>query len=319
MKIRIIQTADHTSGYKELMDVTREVNEAYCAKWGYDYKPYVGIKRGFHPWNATFNRIYLMEEECEKKEVDWVVYLDADCFVYNPDVRLEEIIFEENNSQMGFIFCKGSSDALYDINAGVFFMNVHNRFSSHVIRIWRDYYESILSEEILYKAVVPWSIHANGFYVQDQTILEHIFRMYQTLGTLHMFLKTYNGVYQNRFNYNGDFIRQLIRPHMGANGPCIEERIVDAKVQVQTALSKLKGGIVLQQAVQELHVSAPPPMPPAPLPPSSSPSSVSDHPIQKNEPTPKQEEDTPMLSSHDVTQSILMNCGGFISTGIMPP
>ena len=81
LKIKVIQTSDSETGYKTLLDVNRKINEEYCRKMGYEYLAYYGIKRGYYPCQATFNRIYLMEDELDRKAVDWVLYIDADAVV----------------------------------------------------------------------------------------------------------------------------------------------------------------------------------------------------------------------------------------------
>jgi hypothetical protein len=313
MKIRVIQTADATSGYKGLMDVTKEVNELYCKKWEYDYQAFIGMKRGYHSWNATFNRIYLMEEALTDSTIDWVVYLDADCFVKDLNTRFEEIIYEDgpsgNNSEKAFIFCRGSSDELYDINAGVFFMNVRHPGAAAIINIWKTYYETVITDQILYKASAPWSISCRSLCIQDQSLLEYVFRMYHTMGVLDKYLHTYNGDRGNRFNYNGPFIRQLIRPHMGSKGPCIEERIIDARIQVDEVLKLLYNNVA--SIVQTI-----PTVPVVPV--------VSTIPIVPVVPIKINNEDSHMVlatgnSSSDVTQCVMMNCGGFISSGVFSP
>jgi hypothetical protein len=34
----------------------------YCAKQGFGYEAYIGIKSGYFPWHATYNRIFLFKE-----------------------------------------------------------------------------------------------------------------------------------------------------------------------------------------------------------------------------------------------------------------
>ena len=305
MRIVLVQTCDATSGYKGLMDVTRQVNEKYCEKWGYEYRAFVGMKRGFHPWHATFNRIYLMEEVLKKTDADWVVYLDADAYVHNLETRLEEIIFEDDNATKAFIFCTGGGPLPSDINAGVFFMNAKSPFAAPVISLWKTYYESILTDDILFRAPVPWSICSKTLCVQDQSMLEAIFKTYDEMGVLPRILRTYqdgNGG-GNRFNYDGAFIKQLIRPHMGSRGPCIEERIAAAKRQVASGAQE-----------EPLAPQA------APAPVAQAVQAVQSAPVHVVQAEDKEHIDTPMWpnSSQGVTRAVLMNCGGFVSEGIYP-
>jgi len=237
------------------------------------------------------------------------VYLDADAYVHNPDARLEEIIFEGDNATRAFIFCTGGGPLPSDINAGVFFMNVKSPFAAPVISLWKTYYESILTDDILFRAPIPWSICSKSMCVQDQSILEAIFKTYDEMGVLPRILRTYQDSTGggNRFNYDGPFIKQLIRPHMGSRGPCIEERIVAAKNQVSVVLERLLN----PGAPVPVPVSVPVPVAPAPQQPAD----TIVIPAERREP-----EDTPMWpnSSQGVTTAVLMNCGGFVSEGIFP-
>jgi len=57
----VIQSCDKDV-YAPLMEASAVSNKLYCNKYGLTYNSYVGIKRGFFPWHACFNRIIMLKE-----------------------------------------------------------------------------------------------------------------------------------------------------------------------------------------------------------------------------------------------------------------
>jgi len=244
MKLKIIQTADATSRYKELLDVTRHVNEQYCKRHGYAYEAFVGIKRGVHPWHACFNRIYMFLDEIERQEYDWILYMDADCFVHNVDIRAADIAGETGNSKIGMLMCGGGgpqSNRMCDINSGVIFLNVRSRYAKGVTIMWREIFESLFTEEVMRTSVVPFGLSGGPMNVifADQAMLSYVLQVYGVFGMLeYRAVRTYVGDEYTKFNYDGDFIRQLLRPDCGVNGTQIDARIEAARVQVAQVIAR---------------------------------------------------------------------------------
>jgi len=44
----------------EVLETTSRVNRAYAKRWGHDYLKFTGIALGSEPWQATFNKPYLL-------------------------------------------------------------------------------------------------------------------------------------------------------------------------------------------------------------------------------------------------------------------
>ena len=79
-KIVLLQTSD-AHVYAQMLQETARVNKVYCTRHGLEYQGFIGIKRGFHSWQATFNRISLLVELQQAGDTGWVIYLDADAYV----------------------------------------------------------------------------------------------------------------------------------------------------------------------------------------------------------------------------------------------
>ncbi len=224
--VLIMQTCDGTR-YKPLLDLAEKTGRAYADKHGYSYKRFDGIKVGVKPWHATFNRIYLLEEELKTKAYDWVLYMDADtCFV-GLEQSLLPFINKRNYAILG---CRGSSnnpDIFWDINAGVLFFNLNHPAASLIVKTWKEKYESVSIEvrnntdQELFERV--------GVHLNDQTMLREI---------LHSFYfpvsYVYRNVHYNVFNYDGSLIRQILR----TPETTLEHRVRDMKELVQDTLKE---------------------------------------------------------------------------------
>eukprot|EP01032_Pedospumella_encystans_P020698 gene20698-23509_t len=82
-KLLIFQTCDHER-YVPILQATSQTVLEYVRRWHCDYETFIGIKKGAHPWHASFNRIHKFGELMRSGFRGWVVYLDAD---YYFDIR----------------------------------------------------------------------------------------------------------------------------------------------------------------------------------------------------------------------------------------
>ena len=44
----------------EVLDATSRVNRAYAKRWSHDYLQFTGVALGSQPWQATFNKLFLL-------------------------------------------------------------------------------------------------------------------------------------------------------------------------------------------------------------------------------------------------------------------
>jgi hypothetical protein len=226
LSIAVIQSCDPVL-YLPLLEVTGPGIRKYCLQHKYDYHSFIGIKRGFTPRHAAFNRIYLLLDEVQSETHDWALYLDVDCYIYNFRPRLEEIIFE--NMDKAFIFCRGKLDGrIYDFNNGAFFINLKHPKAKTVLTTWKDDFEQIWNEEKL-ALWTDWSAGELGA-PGDQRILQSIIKKLLESGEdVHTWLRVYDGDQWQRFNYSGPFIRQCLR----STGLSIVERIRKIKSELK--------------------------------------------------------------------------------------
>ncbi len=144
------------------------------------------------------------------------------------------------------LMCGGSGPeckAMFEVNSGVIFLNVRSRYAKAVCTMWRELFESIFTSEVMRTSIVPFGLVGGplNLIIADQAMLSYVLRLFAIFGILdNKTVKTYVGADYTKFNYNGDFIKQLLRPDCGVNGTQIEERINLAKTQVTEVLARFK-------------------------------------------------------------------------------
>ena len=222
MPVTLMQTADAIFYYPMLMETAKTVR-AFCARNGFAYEQYVGIKRGHMPWQATYNRLFLLKEMVERGVEGWVLYLDADALIHDLDFDLGAYL--EERSHAAAIFAGYSScETAYDINAGGFAINLSHPVGRALIQDW--YKEiAVISVDDFNKAV-----HWEHDLANDQHLLWNVLRHY--VDDIRMpgrfIFERANHSYVN----NGPFISQLLRSMY----PSFEERFAALKKRVAEIL-----------------------------------------------------------------------------------
>lgn len=220
-RVLVLQTCDGIK-YKDIADLSESVNRKYANRHGYDYKRFDGIKRGRVPWHATFNRIYLIDEEIERGYYDWVIYIDVDAIVVDHSKSIEDFF----DNKYGLIACRGASDdpeIFWDINAGVLIYNLRNLHTKQIISRWKAEYEKFSIENL--SADGDAVFEGGGNRVCDQGLLSSIIR---SMGP--GIVKVYRGDEHNAFNYDGPFIKQILRT--SSNG--IDSRLDKMRKVIET-------------------------------------------------------------------------------------
>jgi hypothetical protein len=218
LKLVLVQTTDPVR-YKPLFDLTSGLNKAFCRRWGYDFRSYIGIKWGDEAWMACFNRIYLLGELAQSGTHDWALYLDADAFVCDPEFRPEEIITADSEALV--IGCSGGDPDTepWQINNGVMFFNLKHRFTRYMLDNWRQRWEDNFRILRRFASNERWDMLTNR--VDDQAIFHGLLRALLDQGaSAAEVVKNYTGPYP-LFNYKkGRYVKQAIRS--GTN--TLEER-----------------------------------------------------------------------------------------------
>ena len=197
-KTVLLQTSD-AHVYAPILHETARVNRAYCARHGLEYQCFIGIKRGYHPWQATFNRIPLLFELAQAGDVGWVVYLDADAYVF--DLAFDVQAYLSANAHRACIVAPGSAVAKWDVNAGVLFVNLQHMLGRKLVEAWAAAFAAAISDEGLLASAGPWSAG-----VDDQILLQRVLRDNRDIldATLVDSSETINYA-------TGSFIRQILR------------------------------------------------------------------------------------------------------------
>lgn len=236
MKFKIIQTCDGISDYLSLYNISSQVNKAYCDKWDYTYESFIGLKRGYHPWHAVFNRIYMLEECIEKDEYDWIVYLDVDAYISNFELSFDDIVcgvdtIDKAIVLMGF----GKKGNNMCINSGVLFVNLKHSHTKSLIQNWKHMFELVVSDDMLKSSLKPWSIILNNVIIDDQVILSMMFFLLDELKITDTIVKRCT---EKTDILNNDFIQQVMRPNKGIDGTFVSYRVQLMKANVLNIIRK---------------------------------------------------------------------------------
>lgn len=192
----LYQTAD-ADRYFPILSATLPANRAFCLRHGVRLEAFVGIRRGYHPWHATFNRIGFLRDRLAEGFRGWAIYLDADAFV--ADLGFDFAAYLGARGQQGMIHPPGSGQAAWDVNAGVFLWNFAHPATRETARRWIAGFDAI--PESALRAAPEWDDVDN-----DQLLLQ---RVLQNDGAL---LAAVQLEEASLIGYQGSsFIKQLVR------------------------------------------------------------------------------------------------------------
>jgi hypothetical protein len=166
--IVLVQSADAVN-YFSLLRTTARINREFCLKQDVDYTCHHGIIRGFHPWQACFNRIYLLHNLIELGFTGWYIHLDADAWVRNVSFDIRTYLAECADHSM--IFAKMASLRLWDVNDGIFLANCAHPDTQEIVVAWKQRAEEV-SEDSLRAAPNWYDNHVPG----DQSLLQDVLR-----------------------------------------------------------------------------------------------------------------------------------------------
>ena len=190
----ILQSCD--VGYFLLLDATAPTNQAYASAHGYSYRHFVGNLSPI-PHTANFNRYYMLREEIKSGEHHWALWMDADAIVVDHTKSLETII-ERTPGKM-LIACRGGTNGDYDINNGVFLLNLRHPLAGDLVETVIRYCEHLDARDSSFR--------------DDQYVVHHWLRAQRNeSGTIEI-VKCYTNDEYNLFNYDGSFIRHVLRYH----------------------------------------------------------------------------------------------------------
>ncbi len=228
LKIKAFQTADDKK-YREMLEITSSCNEKYFREIGLEFETFVGIKRGYFPWHACFNRIMYLKEQLDAGFDGWIFYLDADAFIYDHAFNLERLI-ETSNGDM--IFAPGGLTGLmWDVNDGVFLVNLGSVRGRRMVNAWYENFMQTSEDEL--REASDW-----------QTVPSDQPRLHQVLqddpdilaGLVHVPRKFFN-------DENASFVRQVLR----ANAETFEARVK----KIQRAVDE----VIVEKSASDLSMT----------------------------------------------------------------
>lgn len=226
-----LQTSD-AEFYKPMLDFTAEVNIEYCRQQGFGYESYVGIKNGIVPWMASYNRIYMLYELVQRGHRGWVIFADADAFVCNFLYDITQYL--KANESYCLIGATGGSDAPWNLNSGILFINLGDPVGRAFIVDWLDRFQSDVPTSYLASSNAEWDEYPN-----DQGIM---YDCIQNVPGLMAKTKREEGLI---FNYHdGLFMKQAIR----AGHPDMASRLNWIKSSTQVVMQQAK--IIASEGVQ---------------------------------------------------------------------
>ena len=214
MNVVFLQTAD-AKIYRPMLEATSRTVSEYCSLYGYGYESFLGIFRGYHPWQAAYNRIVLLRRLLDDGFSGWACYVDADAYIADLDFGLDK--FLRTKESTACIFAPGGPPRTWwNVNNGVGLFNFAHPVARAVIRNWSDRLDAITDVQL--REARDW-----GQAPDDQDLmwlaLKHVPDAESSVWIDEAEPRT--------FNYDGRFIKQVLR----ASGTFEERlRIVRTKV-----------------------------------------------------------------------------------------
>ncbi|WP_162140507.1 DUF4214 domain-containing protein [Sphingomonas sp. PR090111-T3T-6A] len=165
MAITFIQSAD-AFNYKPMLDTTSKTVIEFCRRHGHKYENYVGVKRGFYPWQASFNRLFMLKDLLDAGYCGWVVHMDADAFVHDLDFDLAAYLASKGDVA-GILTPMGDDCQPWEINNGVALFNLSHPIGRRIIEEWHARYMAVSDDTL--RQLTEWPGDIN-----DQTFLFEI-------------------------------------------------------------------------------------------------------------------------------------------------
>ncbi|MCB8877566.1 hypothetical protein [Acidisoma silvae] len=218
-KIKAFQTAN-AENYAQMLDITSKNNRSYFDSIGVPFETFVGLKRGYYPWHACFNRIVYLKEQLELGYNGWIFYLDADAFVYDHSFNLMKFL---KNTPGNAIFSPGGlTGHKWDVNDGVFLIDLASDRGRRLAEAWYRHFMSTPDSQL--QNAKEWQMVPS-----DQP------RLHQILQTNPDLLEGVTLVARELFNNEkASFIRQVLR----SNAKSFDERMERIKEEVGNIISK---------------------------------------------------------------------------------
>jgi hypothetical protein len=165
MDIICLQTADPYAYYEMLCETSKTVR-LYCKDNGIVYHCYIGIKRGYFGWHASFNRIYMLKEMLDSGFKGWILYVDADAYIADLNFDLRDYLRDKNGYAM--ILRPGAfTGEFYDVNIGVMLINASSEHAIWLVDQWLAAFRQVPDDTL--RSAFDW-----GSVPHDQELFQRI-------------------------------------------------------------------------------------------------------------------------------------------------
>lgn len=200
MQITFVQTAD-AAVYTRFIALTSMTVREHCARQGHNYESFIGLKRGAKPWHAALNRLPILKSYVDQGYRGWIIYLDADAYIADIDFDIRAYLETKRN----FAMIAAGSGLLpprwWDINNGVFAINLGHPQGRLIVEKWYDELSQVPEEEL--RAEEKW-----GDVIDDQAALHRVLREREA-EIEPVFYR--DDIEPLIFNWYGRYIRQYVR------------------------------------------------------------------------------------------------------------
>ncbi len=192
-----LQSAD-PERYGPLLELTSRTVKEYCRRHGYGYQCFVGIIRGQHAWHAALNRIPILRWIAASGYRGWVVYVDADAYIFDLSFDLAGFLAKHGDRALVAAASGVLPARWWDLNTGVFAFNLTHPGAHRIIEAWNERLDRIAEEDL--RGEVTW-----GQVADDQDMLH---RVLQEEPEAQAWVALDQ---ENTVNYTARFIRQVLR------------------------------------------------------------------------------------------------------------
>ena len=220
--ICVLQSSDALT-YVRMFDITNRTAREFCHRNNLRAEFYVGLKRGTRNWHASYNRIIMIKELLDRGFDGWIIWLDADAYI--ADLNFDIVGYLRSIGSKSLVVTQsGSTLHDWDINNGVFMLNLGSHFGRVIAYSW---YSSLftISDDEFSNALEWYSIP------DDQTMLQWQLQVRNDL-SLHVHFEE-NTLINSTY---ASFIRQVMRVH----GESFDDRCTKSEAGVNEVLSSQK-------------------------------------------------------------------------------
>lgn len=239
MKVRFLQTADPVV-YRRMIEVTSQTVREFCARNGFEYECFLGIRRGFKPWHAALNRIPILQGYINAGYDGWVVYMDADAYIADLDFDLKAYLADKAGYALIAAPSNREPPQWWDINNGVFIVNLGSPKAVEFIGRVNARLDAISDDAL--RAEEKWSD-----VVDDQGLFhETLYAMPEMQGLL-----LSDDQEPRILNYKSRFIQQFLRV-VGT----VESRVEMLAVHVAEALGEEPPDVAAMRQSRDKFVRA---------------------------------------------------------------